>query len=395
MRVLALASLVGCVAASLPACRYGCGSPANCDSCTDGKTGFCLQSEQNCEQCAGVWCPVPAPPPAPTVANLKGVNQACADFGQALPGTMDTTYTFPREASIDHFASLGFGAVRIPFLWERLQGHLRGEFNEAYFASLNKTVSWVTQRGMHAIIDPHNYARYSTTGQVDGGEVIGATGSGVAVEDFLDFWTRLANAFKGDANVVFAIMNEPNTMSTRLWADTAQAAIKAIRDTGASNLVLVPGNGWTGAHSWLENWYDTSGDELSNAMAFKNFVDPGDNFAFEMHQYLDSDSSGGSPDCASSTIGADGLAGATQWLEENNFRAFLGEFAGGANSVCEDGINAMLTHMDQHPVWLGWTWWAAGPWWGSSWASIEPASDGSDKPQVAWLLEHLNSATIV
>jgi len=317
------------------------------------------------------------------------VNEACADFGQALPGTADKDYTFPREASIEHFAAQGFGAIRIPFLWERLQGTLRGDFEEAYFASLNKTVQLVTQRGMHAIIDPHNYARYSTTGRVDGGQIIGEEGSGVTVEDFSDFWTRLAQAFQGNPNVIFAIMNEPNTMSTRLWANTAQAAIRAIRDTGATQLVLVPGNGWTGAHSWLENWYDTANESLSNAEAFVNFVDPGNNFAFEMHQYLDEDSSGSKSECTSSTAGVDALSKATEWLEQHNFRAFLGEFAGGANSVCAQAVDAMLTHMDQHPVWLGWTWWAAGPWWGPSWASIEPEDDGTDKPQLAWLLKHL------
>lgn len=395
MRAATVVSVASVAGAVLPECRYGCGTPASCDACTDGKTGWCLQSPENCEQCAGVWCPVPAPPPAPTVPNLKGVNEACADFGQALPGQMDKDYTFPRETSIEHFAGLGFGAVRIPFLWERLQGRLRGEFEDKYLAALNKTVNLVTEKGMHAIVDPHNYARYSTTGRVDGGKVIGADGSGVTVDDFLDFWSRLAESFKGNPNVVFAIMNEPNTMSTRLWADTAQAAIKTIRTTGATQLVLVPGNGWTGAHSWLENWYDTSDEALSNAEAFENFVDPANNFAFEMHQYLDSDSSGSKDECVSSSAGVDGLSGATQWLEQHGFRGFLGEFAGGANSLCEEAVDAMLSHMDEHPVWLGWTWWAAGPWWGSSWASIEPSDDGTDKPQIAWLLKHLSDTTVV
>merc|ERR1712217_302147 len=139
----------------------------------------------------------------------------------------------------------------------------------------------------------------------------------------------------------------------------------------------------------------TSDQKLSNAQVFENFTDPGNNFAFDMHQYLDSDSSGSKPVCNSSKIGVDGLSGATKWLEQHNFRAILSEFAAGANSVCEEGIDAMLTHMDQHPVWLGWTWWAAGPWWGNSWASIEPSDNGTDKAQVAWLLKHLhNSSTI-
>lgn len=391
----AIAYFAVVVRSSLPQCRYGCGSPTSCGACTDAKTGWCLQSQANCEQCAGVWCPVPAPSPVPTVPNLKGVNEACADFGQAIPGNAEHDYTFPRESSIEHFASQGFGAVRIPFLWERLQGTLRGPFEESYFASLINTVNLVTQRGMHAIIDPHNYARYSTSGHVSDGKVIGVAGSGVTVDDFLDFWARLSEAFSDNRNVIFALMNEPNTMSTRLWAEIAQAAIKTIRVTGATQLVLVPGNGWTGAHSWLETWYDISNESLSNAEALENFVDPADNFAFEMHQYLDADASGSTSECVSNSTGVDALVGATQWLEQHGFRGFLGEFAGGANLLCEEAVDAMLAYMGEHPAWLGWTWWAAGPWWGTSWASIEPSSDGTDKPQLAWLLRHLNDTTIV
>jgi len=361
------------------------------------KVGYCAQAPNNCKKCGGVWCPLPTPPPLPTVPNLKGVNEAGADFGQALPGKVGHDYTWPLETSIDHFAKKGFGAVRIPFLWERLQPKLRGALNGAYFAALNKTVNSVTRRGMHAIVDPHNYARYSKSRKVAAPNccVIGAAGSGVTVADFLDFWTRLSQALNGNPNVIFAVMNEPNTMPTRLWADTAQAAIKAIRNTGAKQLVLVPGNGWTGAHSWLESWYDTGKESLSNAEAFKNFTDPANNFAFEMHQYLDSDASGSHDSCASITAGVDGLSGATKWLEDNGFRGFIGEFSGGANTMCQQGIDAMLNHTDQHPVWLGWTWWAAGPWWGHSWASIEPNEDGTDQPQTAWLLKHLKTELVV
>merc|ERR1712137_1390019 len=327
--------------------------------------------------------------------NLKGVNEAGADFGQALPGKDGTDYTFPRVESIQHFASLGFGAVRVPFLWERLQGTLGGEFDQSYFASLNKTVNQVTRAGMHAILDPHNYARYSTSGRVADGQVIGAPDSAVRVDHFTNFWTRLANTFREQPNVVFAMMNEPNSMPTQLWANTAQAAMLAIRATGANQLVLVPGNGWTGAHSWLESWYDTSDDSLSNAAAFENFSDPADNFAFEMHQYLDSDASGSKEVCVSDTAGVDALSGATDWLESHGFRGFIGEFAGGANSLCAEAVDKMLTHMDQHSVWMGWTWWAAGPWWGSSWASLEPGSDGADKPQVEWLMKHINPSALI
>ena len=50
-----------------------------------------------------------------------------------------------------------------------------------------------------------------------------------------------------------------------------------------------------------------------------------------MHQYLDSDGSGTNATCVSSTIGADRLQAATQWLQQNNLKGFLGEIGAGSN----------------------------------------------------------------
>lgn len=83
-----------------------------------------------------------------------------------------------------------------------------------------------------------------------------------------------------------------------------------------------------------------------------------------MHQYLDSDGSGTSPTCVSPTIGAERVQAATQWLEDNNFKGFLGEIGAGSNSACISAVQGALCAMQQSGVWIGTTWWAAGPWWG-------------------------------
>ena len=181
-------------------------------------------------------------------------------------------------------------------------------------------------------------------------------------------------------------MNEPHDMATETWRDAAQSAINAIRATGARNLILVPGNGWDGAHSWLQNWYGTP-----NGTAMLAITDPGDNFAFEVHQYLDSDSSGTSATIVSPTVGAERLAAFTQWCRSNNRRGFLGEFAV-ANStigagIGDEAISNLLASIEQNAdVWLGWTWWAAGPWWANYMFTLEPTSNYTvDQPAMAVL----------
>ncbi|KAJ5873716.1 uncharacterized protein N7529_002146 [Penicillium soppii] len=107
----------------------------------------------------------------------------------------------------------------------------------------------------------------------------------------------------------------------------------------------------------------------------KALTDPQNLIIYEMHQYLDSDGSGTSETCVSSTIGQERVVAATQWLKDNGKKAFLGEFAGGANAVCSSAVKGMLDYLQANSdVWLGASWWAAGPWWGDYIYSFEPPS---------------------
>jgi len=154
---------------------------------------------------------------------------------------------------------------------------------------------------------------------------------------------------------------------------------------GANNLITVPGNAWTGASSWTQNWYGTP-----NSQVMTGVKDPANNYIIEVHQYLDSDGSGTSPTCVSSTIGSERLQDFTQWARTNKVKAILAEFAGGNNDVCQNAVNDMLTYMEKNnDVYAGWTWWAAGPWWGDYMYSIEPINGNQDAPQMAWLKPHL------
>lgn len=94
-----------------------------------------------------------------------------------------------------------------------------------------------------------------------------------------------------------------------------------------------------------------------------------------MHQYLDSDGSGTSATCVSSTIGAERIADATTWLRDNGKKGVIGEFAGGANTLCETAVTGMLDAMiTSNDVWLGALAWSAGPWWADYIFSMEPST---------------------
>lgn len=323
--------------------------------------------------------PAPSPPPsspAPTgKLPFRGVNLSGAEFGSRYPGTEPTDYTWPRNDEVDYFMSKGMNTFRINFAWERLQPNAKGELAAAYTAKLDALVAHATSKGAAVLLNPQNFARYY-------GSTVGSAACPSAV--FADLWRRLALRFQDNPRVFFGLVNEPHDIATEQWVLAANDALQAIRATGATNTVFVPGNAWTGAHSWNDDWYGTS-----NAVGMLKVVDPGNNIVFEAHQYLDESSGGETGNCVSSTIGRERLTPFVDWLRKNGKKGFIAEFAGGNNAKCNTAIADMLDAMEEaSDVLNGWTWWAAGPDWQDYRFSIEP-KNGADAPQMGLLTPRL------
>ncbi|KAL2813562.1 glycoside hydrolase superfamily [Aspergillus granulosus] len=282
-----------------------------------------------------------------------GVNEAGAEFGENnIPGVWGTDYIFPDPSTISTLISDGFNIFRIQFRMERLTPEITGSFDEEYLANLTSVVNAVTNAGAHAILDPHNYGRFNN-------EIISST------SDFQTWWTNVATEFADNDLVVFDTNNEYHDMDQTLVLNLNQAAIDGIRAAGAtSQYIFVEGNSWTGAWTWVE---------VNDNM--KALTDPQDKIVYEMHQYLDTDGSGTSEACVSTTIGEERVTAATQWLKDNGKIGIIGEFAGGNNDQCRTAIKGMLDYLAANSdVWTGAVWWAAGPWWGDYMYSFEPTS---------------------
>ncbi|KAJ6029746.1 hypothetical protein N7499_005424 [Penicillium canescens] len=283
-----------------------------------------------------------------------GSNESGAEFGnQNIPGVLGKDYIWPSTSAIQTLRSAGMNIFRVPFAMERLvPGTLTSSMDATYLSDLKSTVNYITSTGAYAVVDPHNFGRYY-------GNIITST------TDFGTFWKTLATEFASNEKVIFDTNNEFNSEDQTLVLQLNQAAINAIRAAGAtSQYIFVEGNSWSGAWTW-----PTVNDNM------KDLTDPQNKIIYEMHQYLDSDGSGTSETCVSSTIGQERVVAATQWLKDNSKRAFLGEFAGGANTVCQSAVTGMLDYLQANSdVWLGATWWAAGPWWGNYIYSFEPPS---------------------
>ena len=293
-----------------------------------------------------------------------GVNLSTAEFGAGtLPGTFGTNYTYPTSQEIDYYTNKGMNTFRLPFRWERMQRTPNGALDATELSRMDTFVNYATSKGDYVLIDPHNFERYyplstnfqqSAQGLIGGstkdtqssyntlnGGNGGGTGLGNGVGDvaitnamFADFWGKMAAHYASNSHVIFDLMNEPANVSATTVKNSDNAAIAAIRANGAtSQLILLEGTNYSGAWTWTSN--NGSFGNNSTAFAPANIVDPNNNYAFEMHQYLDSDGSGGHDTITNDdpNTGVSRLTAATNWLIANNARGFLGEFAVANSSI--------------------------------------------------------------
>lgn len=318
-------------------------------------------------------CSLLTPAQGFAAACLTGVNLAGANFGEG-PAKHGTTHIYPTTETLDYFQNLGVNIIRLPFQWERLQPTLSGPLDPTELALLDDTVRRTTARGMKIIIDPHNFAKFK--------EVMIGSGN-VTIEDFADFWKRVAKLYANDPDVIFLLTNEPDRIDPKLWWKAANAGIAAIRSAGAGNLIMVPGNLWTGAVHWFDDQ-----DGVTNAELALGVEDPLSHYVFDIHQYMDSDFSGMHVVCERVDDALGYMQNMTDWLRKNGHSAFLGEFGGSIDPSCMTGLKRITDHMAQNAdVWLGWSAWAAGEWWGDYMYTLQPLN-GVDRAQIVTLKPH-------
>ncbi len=339
---------------------------------------------------------------SPADIQYAGVNLSGAEFGQGnLPGTFGSDYTWPTSGETAYYQSRGMNFIRLPFRWERLQITNSAVLDPVNLGRMNAFVTNATSLGMYVLLDPHNFMRYypnprgsfqtATNGLVGSSNAIYAVSYG----DFSNFWYQVAAVYKSNDHVFFGLNNEPDSIQETQLVAALNFAIAGIRAAGATNLIFVPGNGYTGAWTWSNS---NGSFGAANSVAMLGIVDPGSNFVYEVHQYLDSNGSGNNDGIVSTNIGWQRLTNFTAWARANNVKGFLGEYAVPGNTLgaATNGgvaLTNMLSYISTNSdVWLGWSYWGGGPWWGSSPTfPIEPANPGNptDQPTMSIIKEFI------
>lgn len=323
-----------------------------------------------------------------------GVNIAGFDFGCGVDGTCGMTapnLDYPPLASLgnpdgigqmQHFRAGGMNTFRLPVGWQRLvNGNLGGTLDASYWVKYDQLVQGCLATGAYCIIDIHNYARWN-------GNIIGQSNGAVTNSDFSSLWSQIATKYAGQSKVIFGLMNEPHDVpDITIWAASVQAAVTAIRQAGAtSQLILMPGNNWTSAGTFVSSG---SADALSKVTNPDGSID---NLIFDVHKYLDSDNSGTHTECVTDNV-SDTFAPLAQWLRCHGRKAILTESGGGNVQSCVTYFCSQLDFIRTNSdVFLGYTGWSAGS-FDSTYTLTETPQNGQDTLLVKSCLYQSGSTT--
>jgi endoglucanase len=287
---------------------------------------------------------------------LYGINIAGAEGSNPRAMRHNFDYKHPEISMINAWAAAGCMAIRYPFKWERLQ---TAPYEPLRISELNliiERVEAITSQGMVCILDMHNYMRYRHEITVKLGETVSIT---LPVLAAADAWGKLAPYFASNPLVWFNLMNEPHGIDQAVIFDVQQGCINAIRAAGATNKVLLSVNNYSSLRTVADP---------ANLATLAAYVDPANNKAVDLHQYVDSGLQGDDPSTIPYATAMSYPESATPALRSIGMQAWIGEFnAGNALSVSQQAIDIYTGYVSHfhanQDVYLGMSPWADGSFW--------------------------------
>ena len=325
---------------------------------------------------------------------IRGLNIMGGEFG-ALPGTFGTDYNYPSQAQFDAVYARGNRVVRLPFRWERIQPTRSTALDATGLTRLTDAVTRAGNSGLKVILDPHNYARFTSSGGTE--HILGSTSLSQA--DFVDFWVRMSSVFATNTTVwAYGLMNEPHDIvaatgktEAQTWQDISQAVVSAIRATGDTQRILVPGYSWSSARFWTDShptpWIaDSAGKTVYEAHYYPDVANAGTSFSYSA-AVTDATSRGYASVAARAT---DELNNFTDWCTSKGVAGFLGE-TGWPNSVDTTSWNAVgeAIYDVLDAAGVGATYWASSAYGDYDLAPYQGASLGTVLPPATIIEAHL------
>jgi hypothetical protein len=187
----------------------------------------------------------------------SGTEYACVQGWGFFDGPSDQT-------SIDAMKTWHINAVRVPLnedCWLGINGVSSNYGGTNYQNAITTYVNLLTSNGMVTILDLHWTA--------PGSQSATSQAPMTDADHSPTFWTQVATAFANNGSVIFDLFNEPYISDWNCWTQGGNCAqsngttynvagmaslIKAVRSTGAQNVIILGGLGYSSDFSqWLQS----------------------------------------------------------------------------------------------------------------------------------------------
>lgn len=177
------------------------------------------------------------------IVNEEGNNVVLQGLMVPEVRRLDRDGKFNKEYFEEVF-SCGGNVIRIPIHpdeWEQDEYYL--------WRYLDPVVEWAVENNKYVILDLH------FIGNIENGKGDEMPDIKTEPKQFsLDFWNLVAGYFKDVPNVIFEIYNEPTTIDTNTWRESAQLLVDTIRNKGAEQIIIVSGTDYSyNVSYWAKN----------------------------------------------------------------------------------------------------------------------------------------------
>lgn len=309
-----------------------------------------------------------------------------------VPGTSGTDYLFAGATEYNYAAANGANVFQINFSWTQLTTTVGGTIGSGstatYLTNLKNSVTAALATGAYVNLRLAPvagsfggvYCGYMPSAPSGSAPTCVGQAGGATNAQFASLWSQIATIFKYSNRIMFDLCNEPNSNTTSsqtaaLWYAAANAAIVAIRATGATNVILVEGFQYAAAVDWLDqntNYASTITDSMPGGLIVCT------------HDYWDASSSDGgyntdislnaSPTVGNNNVGTYHLisndesgtpgTGILNWAKTHGYKIFIGEMGcssspsvGNGTTACTNYYNTIVANMPQVQ---GLCWWTFG-----------------------------------
>ncbi|MFL6696103.1 MAG: glycoside hydrolase family 5 protein [Vitreoscilla sp.] len=192
--------------------------------------------------------PLPGASPAARqfAASLKrGVN-----FGNMLDAPTEGAWALRVE---DRYVALvgtreggHIASVRLPVRWSNhASPDAQARIDPVFMARVDDVVGRLLARGVPVVLDMHHY-RQLDGDALDVGET--AVPDALVERRFLALWQQIAEHFRdAPATLAFELYNEPHGRLTAHWNDLASRAVRLVRRSNPSRILVVGPTQWNSA----------------------------------------------------------------------------------------------------------------------------------------------------